>query len=60
MLYEDLNLAARVLRDFVGVELERIRVDSRLSFQQLQEFVAEFVPQLTDRLEYYEGERPIF
>ncbi|RUO19439.1 ribonuclease G [Aliidiomarina haloalkalitolerans] len=60
MLYEDLNLAARVLRDFVGVEVERIRVDSRLSFQQLQEFVAEFVPQLTDRLEYYEGERPIF
>ncbi|MCH8501238.1 MAG: ribonuclease G [Aliidiomarina sp.] len=60
MLYEDLNLAARVLRDFVGVELERIRVDSRLSFQQLQEFVGEFVPQLTDRLESYEGERPIF
>lgn len=60
VLYEDLNLASRVLRDFVGVELERIRVDSRLSFTQLQEFVAEFIPHLADRLEYYEGERPIF
>ena len=60
MLYEDLNLAARVLRDFVGVEIERIRIDSRLSFQQLHTFVEEFVPQLADRLEYYEGERPIF
>ncbi|KKO46442.1 ribonuclease G, partial [Arsukibacterium sp. MJ3] len=60
ILYEDLNLAARVLRDFVGVEIERIRVDSRLSFQQLHTFVEEFVPQLADRLEYYEGERPIF
>ncbi|TRW50453.1 ribonuclease G [Aliidiomarina halalkaliphila] len=60
VLYEDLNLASRVLRDFVGVELERIRVDSRLSFSQLQEFVAEFIPHLADRLEYYEGERPIF
>ncbi|WP_194756231.1 ribonuclease G [Aliidiomarina indica] len=60
VLYEDLNLASRVLRDFVGVELERIRVDSRLSYTQLQEFVAEFIPHLADRLEYYEGERPIF
>lgn len=60
VLYEDLNLAARILRDFVGVEIERIRVDSRLSFQQLHEFVEEFVPQLASRLEYYEGERPIF
>ena len=60
VLYEDLNLAARILRDFVGVEIERIRVDSRLSFQLLHEFVEEFVPQLATRLEYYEGERPIF
>lgn len=60
VLYEDLNIAARILRDFVGVEIERIRVDSRLSFQQLHEFVEEFVPQLAARLEYYEGERPIF
>ncbi|EGN74889.1 ribonuclease, Rne/Rng family [Idiomarina sp. A28L] len=60
VLYEDLNIAARILRDFVGVEIERIRVDSRLSFQQLHEFVEEFVPQLAPRLEYYEGERPIF
>lgn len=60
ILYEDLNLAARVLRDFVGVELERVRVDSRLSYNQLQDFVSEFIPHLAERLEPYEGERPIF
>jgi ribonuclease G len=32
VLYEDLPLARRVLRDFVGTELDRIRIDSKLSF----------------------------
>ncbi|WP_113907038.1 ribonuclease G [Aliidiomarina celeris] len=60
MLYQDLNLAARVLRDMVGVEIERIRVDSRLAHQQLKEFVEEFIPDLTHKVEIYEGDRPIF
>lgn len=60
ILYQDLNLGARVLRDFVGGEIERIRVDSRLSYEQLHEFLQEFIPELEGALEYYEGERPIF
>ena len=59
-LYKDLSLAFRVLRDFVGISLERIRIDSKLSFEQLGEFTQEFVPDLTPVLEYYPGERPIF
>jgi len=59
-LYQDLSLAFRVLRDFVGGELERIRVDSKLTFEQLGEFTQEFVPELSPVLEYYPGERPIF
>ncbi|RUO26667.1 ribonuclease G [Aliidiomarina minuta] len=60
VLYQDLNLGARVLRDFVGGNIERVRVDSRLSYEQLDEFLAEFIPELQPKLEYYEGERPIF
>ena len=59
-IYQDLSLAFRVLRDFVGISLERIRVDSKLTFDQLGEFTQEFVPELTPVLEYYPGERPIF
>ena len=59
-IYQDLALTFRVLRDFVGVELERVRIDSKLSFDQLMEFTQEFVPELTKVLEYYPGERPIF
>ena len=59
-LYQDLSLALRVIRDFVGTSLERIRIDSKLTFEQLLEFTTEFVPELSDKLEYYPGERPIF
>jgi len=59
-LYQDLSLSFRILRDFVGVSLEKIRIDSKLTFDQLVEFTQEFVPELTQVMEYYPGERPIF
>lgn len=59
-LYQDLSLSFRVLRDFVGINLERIRVDSNLTFKDLVEFTQEFVPELTPLIEYYPGELPIF
>ncbi len=60
ILHEDLTLAFRTLRDYVGEDLERIRVDSKLTYQQLKAFTEEFVPELSKPLEYYPGERPIF
>ncbi len=59
-LYGELGLAPRILRDFVGTELTRIQVDSRLVFEDLKEFTSEFVPELTDKLALYEGDKPIF
>jgi len=59
-LYQDLSLSLRILRDFVGVEFERIRIDSKLTFDQLITFSEEFVPGLSKVMEYYPGERPIF
>ncbi len=44
ILHEDLVLAFRTLRDFVGEDMERIRVDSKLTYQQLKAFTDEFVP----------------
>ena len=60
MLYEDLSLAFRILRDFVGTELDKIRVDSRQTFEQLKLFTEEFVPEMVNKLEYYSGDSPIF
>ncbi|PMH39879.1 ribonuclease G [Vibrio sp. 10N.286.49.B3] len=59
-LYGELGLAQRILRDFVGTDLAKIQVDSRLEFENLKEFTSEYVPELTAKLELYEGDKPIF
>ncbi|MFW9605606.1 MAG: ribonuclease G [Pseudomonas sp.] len=60
VIYEDLSLALRTLRDLSGVRTEKIRVDSRETFVKLGQFVGELMPEMADRLEHYPGERPIF
>ncbi len=42
-LYVANALAQRVLRDFADNEVGRIRVDSRLTYESLLEFTAEYI-----------------
>lgn len=60
VIYEDLSLAIRTLRDLVNPRIEKIRIDSRENFQKITSFVEELMPEISDRLEHYPGERPIF
>lgn len=60
MLYGELGLAPRILRDFVGTEIDIIRIDSRTAIETLREFTDEFVPELSSKLELYTGSSPIF
>lgn len=60
IIYEDLSLAKRTLRDMVHPGLEKIRIDSRENFQNLKQFAADYMPELGDLIEHYQGERPIF
>ncbi len=59
-LYGELAPAQRVLRDFADAHLDRIRVDSRLTYEALLEFTAEYIPEMTSKLEHYSGRQPIF
>ena len=60
IIYKDLPLVLRTMRDIKGETVERIRVDSRETFQMCEEFCAEYVPHLCGCIEHYPGERPIF
>jgi ribonuclease G len=60
LLYQDLSLSQRVLRDFVHTDTERIIVDSRENFQKLTEFAQKYTVQASAVLEHYTGERPLF
>ena len=60
LLYQDLSLAQRVLRDIAGESTGRIVVDSRENFQKLRVFATEYMPKVLSKLEHYTGERPLF
>ena len=60
LLYEDLRLGQRVLRDLVTPDTSRIVIDSRENFVKMQAFAREYMPQLEALLEHYTGERPLF
>jgi ribonuclease G len=59
-LYEDLNLSLRVLRDFAHEDTARILIDSRETCLAMQSFAQEFTPAVLERIEHYQGERPLF
>ena len=60
LLYQDLSLATRVLRDLVTDSTDRIIVDSRETFQKLRDFAERYTRQALPILEHYAGERPLF
>lgn len=60
LLYGDLPLTIRVMRDMLDDSIERVRIDSRESYQRAREFCDRFMPGMNTQLEYYPGERPIF
>ncbi len=60
LIYEELPIHLRAIRDFIRPELEKIRIDSHESFLQVQLFVETLVPELKGKIEQYQGERPIF
>lgn len=59
-VYEELSLPLRSLRDMLDEDIEKVRVDSRETFEKVVKFVHKFMPTLDDRIEHYTGERPIF
>lgn len=60
VIYEELPLHLRTVRDLARPGVERIRIDSQESYDALQAFCAEYVPEVSPLLECYRGERPLF
>lgn len=60
LLYQDLDLSHRVLRDYVNADTYRVRVDSRETFQKLTAFAQAYMVSEAEILSHYIGERPLF
>lgn len=60
LLYRDLPLSLRVLRDMFSEYTQEILVDSRLNFKKMQDFAELYVQGAKDKLICFQGERPLF
>ncbi|MDX8381525.1 MAG: Rne/Rng family ribonuclease [Ghiorsea sp.] len=60
LIHTELNLYLKVMRDFVDDEVEKIHIDSKEAYQSMKKFASRFMPEVSKRLFYYPGNRPIF
>ena len=60
LLYMDLDVVLRTLRDACAEKLDRVVVDDVDELQRIDGFVRDIVPDLVHRVELYDGLDPIF
>jgi len=60
LVHGDLPLSMRILRDLLGTEVDRIRIDNAAECERLRTFAGTFVQRAAQKVELYEGPAPIF
>ncbi len=60
LLYSDLDLAFRSVRDLMSQNVERLVIDSPEEYHRILEFVKTYFPKLLSKIELYEESEPIF
>lgn len=60
LLYEDLTLAQRVLRDFSNENTLSIEIDSRTTTHNLKQWAEIYTPAVANKINHYTGPRALF
>ncbi|MGB8196361.1 MAG: Rne/Rng family ribonuclease [Acidimicrobiales bacterium] len=63
LVYRDLDLAVRVLREELNDDYRGVLIDDQVLFEKVREYVMAVNPELADRIEYYDRsteELPLF
>ena len=60
LIFYDLSLPRRVLRDVVNADTVSIRVDSKETYERMKKFAELYVVNAVKPLTHYKGQRPIF
>ncbi|HJX85388.1 MAG TPA: Rne/Rng family ribonuclease, partial [Candidatus Angelobacter sp.] len=60
LLYHDLNLVERILRDQVTTSFSSIWVDTEVEYERIVRFVSRFQPSMLKRVKLYTKETPLF
>ena len=59
-LHQEYGLAARVIRDSLKEDVHRIMVDSKEELKRVSRFLRTLVPGVRIRLDFYQGQEPMF
>lgn len=60
MIYEDLDITFRSVRDLFTNEVSNLILDDKKTYQKLLKFVQTFAPTLQDRISFYQEDEPLF
>ena len=60
ILYSDLDVALRTVRDLFSSEIDKLWCDDSETFERIVQFVQHYMPRLRARLALYQGDEPIF
>ena len=60
LLYSDLDLAFRSVRDLMIQDVKRLVIDSDEEYERIKDFVRTYFEKLLGKIELYEGIEPIF
>lgn len=60
LIHQDMGLVYKILRDAFGSDVSRLVIDSPTDYRRAHEIIARLSPDLQDRIELYDGEKPIF
>jgi len=60
LLYMDLSVSLKAVRDLFTREVDRLIIDSNEEYKRIIEFIDNFAPALRYSVELYEGEEPVF
>jgi ribonuclease G len=60
LIYNDLDLLLRTVRDLFTADVEKLIIDSRSEYERVKKFIAAFMPDFQGLIEHYDGQEPIF
>lgn len=60
LIYRDLDLALRVVRDLVSTDIERLIIDDPEEYERISQFTATFAPRYAKHVTLYQNDEPLF
>jgi len=60
LIYNDLDLLLRTVRDMFTPDVEKLIIDSRPEYDRVKKFINALMPDFTGHIELYDGADPIF